>query len=79
MNNIKQYDSLASRFNFESKGWILMLEGGKWSYKVRLHILPIDDTLEAQGEIFNSAMEAVTALASVYGQKINDLLEGYEP
>lgn len=60
---------------FSSTGWVVKKKDGTFSYKVRLHILPFDDVLEAEGENFNLAINAAARLASIYGQKMDDLIK----
>lgn len=67
------------KLSFESKGKITKTADGKFSFEIELNILPMDDLLTAQGPKFETAQDAAMKLASVYGQKLHDLLMKYEP
>lgn len=67
--NPNRYDDIMDKAKCVSSGQVIRKPNGKWSYKMELHILPMDDVHLADGPEFNSAIEAADALFKVFGSE----------
>lgn len=67
MIDFKRYDDVMNKAKCISTGEVYLKENGKWSYKVSLSVLPMDERFDANGPDFESAMEAATAMYRVFG------------
>lgn len=68
MSNLKRFDDVMANARCISEGSVFKTEDGKWSYRMHLTILPMDDVLTSESEkTFESAVEAAQALYKNYG------------
>lgn len=65
--NLKRYDDIMDKAKCEKIGEVIKKENGKWSWKIRTHVLPMDDVHVEDGPEFDSAIEAASSLFKVYG------------
>lgn len=61
------YDDIMDKASCESIGEVIKKQNGKWSYSIRLNVLPTDDVFTTEGPEFTSAIEAAQAMFKVYG------------